>query len=181
MLPHQIQHSGKQSRRNQHAAIALAERVLTGFTASLVQQQERVLGSLSTIPGYLQATRELFNLETNLAVSMVPYFPLSNELSTLIASLAKLTNRLGSYDLGHSRHQQICPNSLARQHHPFHTTAASENIHSPGPHANASPLITTAVTLQPPFDFGKINQTPSTGPSRLPPHRYTAPTRTYGL
>ena len=29
----------------------------------------------------------------------------------------------------------------------YHTTAASENIHSPGSHASASPLITAAVTL----------------------------------
>lgn len=29
----------------------------------------------------------------------------------------------------------------------YHTTAVSENIHSPGSHANASPLITAAVTL----------------------------------
>lgn len=54
-------------------------------------------------------------------------------------------------------------------HHKFHTTAASENIHSPGSHANASPLITTAVTLQPPFaPLSQSNTAPAS-------HSATAP------
>ncbi|KAF1930888.1 uncharacterized protein M421DRAFT_90679 [Didymella exigua CBS 183.55] len=136
--------------------------------------------------GTMQATREHFNLEMALAAPTAPY--LSSLESTHLTNAQPYSSSQRPSPHNHTDpHDQRTgprPNSTAPHHLPFHTTAASENIHSPGSHASASPLITAAVTLQPSSSTAaslKHHPNPAPRATRHPPRRRTAVPRTCGL